>query len=165
MTFLSRRKGWGCDNIYGYELVLASGDIIYVTQASYPDLWLALKGGSNNFGIITRFDVTTFPSDGMWYSLLEYEYNDTILKAQTTAFSRFMEPVNFDDAAMMGMFLDYTSGIFSVRNALWYVDNVAKPPVYNGFTEIPNLGGVAEIATVAKVVDDFGENLPPSIPR
>jgi len=50
MTFLSRRHGFTCDNIHGYEVVLASGEVVYVTADSHPDLWLALKGGSNNFG-------------------------------------------------------------------------------------------------------------------
>lgn len=53
---LSRRHGWDCDDIYGYEVVLAGGEIIYAPMSSHPDpdLWLALKGGSNNFGIVTR---------------------------------------------------------------------------------------------------------------
>lgn len=165
MTFLARRQGWASDNIYGYEIVLASGEIAYVTEASHPDLWLALKGGSNNFGIITRFDVPTFASDGMWYSLLEYEYNDSVLEAQAQAFSRFMEPAHFDDGAMMGIFLDYAGGAHSIRDALWHVDSVTAPPAYRGFTDIPNKGGVAEISTVADVVDKFGANVPASTSR
>jgi FAD/FMN-containing dehydrogenase len=50
-----------CDNIIGYEIVLSSGSIIYATQTSHGDLWRALKGGSSNFGIVTRFDIRTFP--------------------------------------------------------------------------------------------------------
>ncbi|CAJ2504918.1 Uu.00g123120.m01.CDS01 [Anthostomella pinea] len=38
VTFLSRSHGFSCDNIYGYEVVLASGEIVYVTTSSYPDL-------------------------------------------------------------------------------------------------------------------------------
>ncbi|KAK1955991.1 FAD-binding domain-containing protein [Colletotrichum sublineola] len=165
MTFLARRHGWASDNIYGYEIVLASGEITHVTEASHPDLWLALKGGSNNFGIITRFDVPTFPSDGMWYNLVEYEYNDSVLEAQAQAFSRFMEPAHFDDGAMMGIFLDYAGGNHSIRDALWYADSVTAPPAYSGFTDIPNKGGVAKIASVADVVDEFGANIPPTTSR
>ncbi|EFX03777.1 FAD-binding domain containing protein [Grosmannia clavigera kw1407] len=165
LTFLSRRQGFACDNIYGYEIVLASGEVTYVTEASHAGLWLALKGGSNNFGIITRFDVLTFPSNRMWYSLLQYEYNNTVLEAQAQAFSRFMEPANFDSAAMMGIFIDYVGGAYSITDALWYADDVVMPPVYNGFTEIPNMGGVAELATVADVVDTFGANIPTATSR
>ncbi|KAI0103999.1 Glucooligosaccharide oxidase [Nemania sp. FL0031] len=160
ITFLSRKYGFSCDNIYGYELVLASGKVIYVTEASYPDLWIALKGGSNNFGIITRFDVGTFPSDGMLYRLLQYNYTDSVLNAQAQAFSNFMKPANYDPEAMMGLFLDYTGGVLSVSTALWYAEPVANPAVYNAFTKIPNTPIVSEIASVADVVTNFGEIIP-----
>lgn len=165
MTFLSRRHGFTCDNIHGYEVVLASGEVVYVTADSHPDLWLALKGGSNNFGIITRFDVATFPEDLMWQSVLSYNYSDSVLEAQAKAFSHFMEPANFDDAAMMGIFLDYVGGNFLVTDALWYAENVANPAVYDAFTEIPNLGGPSELLNVADAVDTFGAHIPSSAVR
>ena len=65
ITFLARQHGYSCDNVYGYEIVLAGGNVVYATESSYPDLWLALKGGSNNFGIITRFDMAAFPLHNM----------------------------------------------------------------------------------------------------
>ena len=30
------------------------------------DLFFALKGGSSNFGIVTRFDLQTFPGSKVW---------------------------------------------------------------------------------------------------
>ncbi|KAK7726255.1 hypothetical protein SLS53_007706 [Cytospora paraplurivora] len=65
---------FSCDNIYGFEVVLASGEVVYASETSHSDLWLALKGGSNYLGIVTRFDVATFPDDLMWYNLVEYNY-------------------------------------------------------------------------------------------
>lgn len=62
-NFLARRHGYSCDHIFGYEVVLASGQVVYASAASeHHDLWMALKGGSSNFGIITRYDMETFPS-------------------------------------------------------------------------------------------------------
>ena len=40
--------------------MLANGTIVNVNRDNYPDLWLSLKGGSNNFGIVTAFEVETF---------------------------------------------------------------------------------------------------------
>ncbi|KAL3449126.1 hypothetical protein BJX65DRAFT_306191 [Aspergillus insuetus] len=59
ISFLSRRYGWALDNVANYELVLANGTITDVNQSSHPDLFFALRGGGNNFGIITRFDFET----------------------------------------------------------------------------------------------------------
>ncbi|KAL4880336.1 hypothetical protein BJY04DRAFT_191638 [Aspergillus karnatakaensis] len=60
MSFLSRRHGWALDNVRNYELVLANGTIANVNKTSSPDLFFALRGGGNNFGIVTRFDFETF---------------------------------------------------------------------------------------------------------
>ncbi|KAL6238475.1 hypothetical protein BDW75DRAFT_201416 [Aspergillus navahoensis] len=165
ITFSSREHGFSCDNIYGYEVVLGNGQVIYADQRSHPDLWLALKGGSNNFGIITRFDVATIPQGKMWYSHLHYNYTDSALQAHAEAFSEFMKPENHDGAAMMGVFLDYLGGQFLLHDALWYTREVENPAVYDRFTEIPNLGGVAELATVDNVVDKFGDDIPAQVER
>jgi FAD/FMN-containing dehydrogenase len=66
ISFLSGRHGWACDGVRNYELVSASGDILDVNYTSYPDLYWALRGGGNNFGIVTRFDLETFPQGQMW---------------------------------------------------------------------------------------------------
>jgi len=160
ITFHSRERGFSCDNIYGYEVVLGSGQVIYADESSHPDLWLALKGGSNNFGIITRFDVATIPQGNMWYSFLSYNYTNTTLWAHAKAFSDFMKPENFDAAAMMGVFLDYAGGAFILSDAMWYTKDVEKPAVYDAFTKIPNLGGVSMLNTTDNVVELFGENIP-----
>jgi hypothetical protein len=46
------------------QVVLADGTIVNANSQEYPDLHRALKGGSNNFGIVTRFDVKVFRHDG-----------------------------------------------------------------------------------------------------
>lgn len=160
ITFHARERGFSCDNVYGYEVVLGSGEVIYVDEGSHPDLWVALKGGSNNFGIITRFDVATIAQGNMWYSLLSYNYTNATLWAHAKAFSDFMKPKNFDSAAMMGVFLVYTGGELLLSDSMWYTKDVEKPAVYDAFTEIPNLGGVAELNTTDNVVELFGQNIP-----
>lgn len=49
-----------------YEVVLADGRIITADRATNTDLLRALKGGSNNFGIVTSFTMPTMPSDRIW---------------------------------------------------------------------------------------------------
>ncbi|KAH3940844.1 hypothetical protein HBI56_066130 [Parastagonospora nodorum] len=65
-SFFSGLYGFGCDNVANFEVVLASGDIINANSSSHRDLWIALKGGSGNFGIVTRFDMYTFPAHDLW---------------------------------------------------------------------------------------------------
>ncbi|KAJ5736907.1 Bifunctional solanapyrone synthase [Penicillium malachiteum] len=140
ISHLSRRYGWACDNVLGYEVVLASGEIVYATASSHPDLWIALKGGSINFGIVARVDVVTRPLGAMWGGTLIFEYSPILLDTQAKAFSEFMSPENFDDAADMfvALFFINPGGIYAAGNVLYYGEPIANPPVYQPFSSIPS---------------------------
>lgn len=49
-----------------FEVVLANGTISNVGYDSHPDLFFALRGGGNQFGIVTRFDLNTYPQGPVW---------------------------------------------------------------------------------------------------
>lgn len=157
-----------CDNIYGYEIVLASGEIVYATAGSYSDLWLALKGGSNNFGIVTRIDVPTWSLGQMWGGGLSFNYTPEVLDAHAKAFSGFMNPENFDDAADMGVALVFQNPgpVYVVGNSLFYVKPVVNPPVYQPFTSIPNpIGTSLRLTNVSDLAIEAGGTLPPDTRR
>lgn len=59
-----------CANVISYEIVLASGTVTTASETTNPDLWRALKGGSNNFGIVTRFTTRAFPCLGIWSGMI-----------------------------------------------------------------------------------------------
>lgn len=42
------------DQVVNYEVVLADGSIVEANATTNSDLFRALKGGSNNFGIVSR---------------------------------------------------------------------------------------------------------------
>ena len=102
-SFWSSRRGFACDNVVNYEVVLADGAIVSANIKENKDLFKALKGGSSNFGIVTRFDMETFegPIDGLWGGLvfLEYTHKDAALEQ----FSSFidMNRENLDDSETM----------------------------------------------------------------
>ncbi|PMD44738.1 FAD binding domain-containing protein [Hyaloscypha variabilis F] len=66
ISHLSRRYGWAMDNVKNFEVVLANGSIANINLDSAPDLFWALRGGGNNFGIVTRFDLQTYPQGPGW---------------------------------------------------------------------------------------------------
>ena len=61
INYFGNRVGWSADAVVRYEVVLANSSVVEVSANSYADLFWALKGGNNNFGIVTRFDVKTLP--------------------------------------------------------------------------------------------------------
>jgi FAD/FMN-containing dehydrogenase len=58
--------GSACDNVAEWEVVLAKGNILNDNAISHTDFWTALKEGSGNFGIVTRFYMYTFPAHDLW---------------------------------------------------------------------------------------------------
>ncbi|KAF2130183.1 FAD-binding domain-containing protein [Dothidotthia symphoricarpi CBS 119687] len=70
LSFLSPRCGFVCSNIIEYEVVLADGSLVVASSINNPDLWRALKGGSNNFGIVTSFTARSFPLPQIWAGFL-----------------------------------------------------------------------------------------------
>lgn len=66
MSYFSYAHGFVCDNVVNYEVVLASGEVVNANADTHKDLWIALKGGGNNFGIVTRFDLRVFEQGQLW---------------------------------------------------------------------------------------------------
>ncbi|CAG8960007.1 hypothetical protein HYFRA_00013195 [Hymenoscyphus fraxineus] len=70
ISFFTPRFGLVCSNVISYEVLLASGSLIKASESTHPDLWRALKGGGNNFGIVTSFTVKCFPCADIWSGFL-----------------------------------------------------------------------------------------------
>ncbi|KAK8108091.1 uncharacterized protein PG998_010104 [Apiospora kogelbergensis] len=72
LSFFSSRESFICDNVVNFEVVVASGEILNANAQENPDLWISLRGGGNNLGIITRFDFSTFKQESMYAGMVFY---------------------------------------------------------------------------------------------
>ena len=59
--WLSRKYGMTIDNLESAEVVVATGEIVRANANDHPDLFWALRGGSGNFGVVTRFEFRLHP--------------------------------------------------------------------------------------------------------
>ncbi|KAJ0159732.1 Bifunctional solanapyrone synthase [Colletotrichum tanaceti] len=82
-SYYTGRMGFGADSVKNYEVVLADGTVVQANQASNPDLYKALKGGSSNFGIVTRFDMEALPADDLYTGihLMTKDNSDRVVDA------------------------------------------------------------------------------------
>ncbi|KAI9925784.1 hypothetical protein MW887_005590 [Aspergillus wentii] len=63
LSFLSSQYGWAANNVMNFEVVLANSTIVNANAKENTDLFAALKGGGNNFGIVTSYTLQTHPQD------------------------------------------------------------------------------------------------------
>ena len=54
--WLSRKYGMTIDNLESAEVVTAAGEVVRANATEHPDLFWAIRGGSGNFGVVTRFE-------------------------------------------------------------------------------------------------------------
>ena len=90
ISYYSGQHGWAANSIKNYEIVTADSKVQNANDTHNTDLFWALKGGSNNFGIVTRFDVETYPGHDAYAGTLEFE--PTSVQDFVGALRRFVEP-------------------------------------------------------------------------
>lgn len=76
LAYFSGTYGLACDNVKNFEVVLADGTIRNVNTQSEPDLYWALRGGSNNFAVVTRYDLDAIPIQDFWAGGLNFNVSE-----------------------------------------------------------------------------------------
>ncbi|KAH8805327.1 putative FAD-binding oxidoreductase [Xylogone sp. PMI_703] len=71
--YLINKYGFAMDNACSYDVVLGNGTQVAVNSKSNPDLFWALKGGANNFGIVTKFTIKTLPIPYISTTIQEFD--------------------------------------------------------------------------------------------
>lgn len=137
ISFFSAEHGLICDNVVEFEVVLADGSIASASKKSHPDLFTVLKGGNNNFGIVTRFDFRTFSYRGLWGGLVVYPASTIV--AQFKALVNFANNVgqNIKGAAIVIAAYESAVGDDFVLNAYDYAEPTMRPEAYSEFLAIP----------------------------
>jgi hypothetical protein len=133
------------------EVVLANGEKVYASAQSYPDLFKALKGGSNNFGVVVSFDLQTFPQGDFFGGTRIFQI-DT-LSQQLQAFNTFMQPANFDEksTAISGYIYDGAIGAQLVSVEVEYSSPVSDPVALQPFLNIS--GAVQDTMRISTLLD------------
>ncbi|KAH8096638.1 hypothetical protein BXZ70DRAFT_327739 [Cristinia sonorae] len=121
----SNRYGLGIDNIVAIEIVTPDGRARRVSLQREPDLFQALRGGGNNFGIVTKFTVRTFaqnPTYGAYFLIM-----GSRAEAFKKAMVEYVENEERQEACVVAAFRhelvrgkadpEYTISIFCVYDA------------------------------------------------
>ncbi|KAG6333932.1 hypothetical protein ID866_5154 [Astraeus odoratus] len=132
-SWLTNQYGLTIDNVEAYELVLPNGTIASVTQSSYSDLFFALKGGFNNFGIVTRFTLKAFPQ-GEGGAIVFLGSADEV----TTATANFSANSTDPKASIITTY-NYLFGLPAISAILFYDGPSPPAGIFDEFLAIPYL--------------------------
>ncbi|KAK7430977.1 hypothetical protein QQZ08_002507 [Neonectria magnoliae] len=101
LSYLSQQHGWAMSSILEMEVVLANGTIVTAFETSNPDLFKALKGGGNNFGIVTSFLLRAYKQGQVYGGNLYFTRSEATDAALLKALRDFTEHNTDDRAAII----------------------------------------------------------------
>lgn len=138
ISFLSGSRGLACDNVAAFEVVLADGRIVQASKTVNADLFWALKGGANNFGIVTNIRMEAVRSRPVWGGLTMMS-PETIPQA-AEALVDFTSRVHEDVDSNLMCIVEYRpeSKHIALRAYLVQTAGVETAPAYSRWLQLPS---------------------------
>ncbi|KAG7093432.1 hypothetical protein E1B28_007111 [Marasmius oreades] len=158
ISFLTPKHGFGSDNIVNYEIVLANGSIVNANVNDHADLYWALKLGSTNFGIVTRFDMATFPQGQAWGGSQFYAIDDA--RALLEKLVTFTKNLVQDPKGFFGLTLVWNAAQqnYIVWTLQTYLDPIPFPPsLWSNFEEVKPLIDTTGVKSLMDITEEFQE--------
>lgn len=146
-NFHAASHGLACDNVRSFEVVLADGAVVDANATQNADLWRALKGGSGNLGLVTRFDMDAIafadPSGAtdIWGGLVSYDAaaaGDAVVDA-LVAFVDGVESDHNSSCLVLWAYAPELGGGTTLMASLDNTANVAYAPAFDGYLSAPGV--------------------------
>jgi hypothetical protein len=151
----STRTGFACDSVTEFQVVLASGEIAHANAQENADLFWGLKGGLNNFGIVTSMKMKTIKSGKIWGGITYY---------MPDAFSQVLREVcdfvqnETDQDTHIMCSIGYGFGHQAVSCIMYSTQGEENPPSLRRFTSIePQIKQMCSMRVATQL--EFGEEL------
>lgn len=162
ISFFSNIYGWACDNVASFEVVTASGIIVTASPTSYSDLYWALRGGGNNFGIVTKFNLNAFslPGGKMWGGSRIHTTDQ--FPAVIDAFYNLgiNSPKDPNAAQIMSFAYAQSVGLDLASAELQYAKPVENAPIFAEYLAIPPMIVDTSIRTLTDLTEHFNASNP-----
>ncbi|EPS94063.1 hypothetical protein FOMPIDRAFT_1020237 [Fomitopsis schrenkii] len=135
-SWLTNQYGLALDTVRAFELVLPNGTVTNVTESTYPDLFWGLKGGYNNYGIVTTFTLQTYPQSQVWggQMIVLGQFVDQVNRATANFAANVTDP-----KAQIITTYDYEQGTLLATLMLFYDAPEQPADIFDEFMAIPAL--------------------------
>ncbi|KAK2042422.1 FAD-binding domain-containing protein [Colletotrichum somersetense] len=166
LSHFSGQNGWACDNVRNYEVVLANGSVVDVSHSTHPDLYRALRGGGNSFGVVTRFDLDLFVQGPLWGGLHVWPLLLSVTSALADAFVEFAHDAPADPNVSLFAGLGYMQGGFAWAVGQYDALGREEPPIFAAFRDDVETYGAAKMVSTARLtsLSDLADELNQSEP-
>lgn len=152
-SWKSNQFGLLIDTLVELELVLPSGELVHVTNASEPDLFFGLKGGLNNFGIVTSITVQAHKQTEVFGGLLTYSIDTS--EAFNDAVADFSLN-NTDPKAQMVVVYTSNGTLFQNQILLFYDAPTPPTEVFDKVLAIPTVTSDVKTRSFVDMMSTFG---------
>lgn len=137
----------------------ATGGVLTVDQETEPDLYWALRGGGNNFGVVTRFDLATYPQGSLFGGAVNYLATPNNSLSMFNAFAHFADNVVDNPKAALILASAYVAATATwlFANDYEYADpTLTPPPIFEEFLSIePQISSTLRIATLSDLAAEL----------
>jgi hypothetical protein len=164
ISFFSPQRGFACDSVTNFRIVLANGKITDANATSNSDLFAALKGGTNNFGVVTRFDFKTFPQGQLWGGSIVYP--NTTFSQLAAAITETKQPRNFDPYQALEASFVYLGRLqtFLGVASLFYSKPVVNATSLKSFTSIqPQISNSMRLSSAVQLAKEVSSQSTPNL--
>ena len=160
ISFYGNERGFACDDVVNFEIVLADGTIQIANNQTNPDLFFALKGGSSNFGIVTQFDLATFPGPKVWAGVytVEEAHIPTLLEATANYAINSTDPKSACIPAVLA-----TNPPVGATIIFYNGDSGTNSADLQPFTNIPGIGSTLGPKSLKDFADETAAVIVPNI--
>jgi hypothetical protein len=161
ISHFANAYGWACDNVESFEVVTASGIIVTASATNFPDLYWALRGGGNNFGIVTKFNMMTFVQGAMWggqRAHVESEWDKVF-----DAYYNLAKNAAKDTKQAQIVSFALQAGNKIAAEDLEYSDPTPWPPVFDEWRAIPSIVDGTQIANMSVMAQTLGAGAPDGV--
>ncbi|TFY74702.1 hypothetical protein EWM64_g9309, partial [Hericium alpestre] len=133
-SWKTNQYGLTVDTVQAFELVLPNGTVTTVTEAN-DDLWFGLRGGFNNFGIVTKFTLKTVPQGQVWGGLITITADQ--LDKLNVAVAKYSANVTDPKAAILPTY-NFVLGEPGVSLIVFYDAPTPPDGIFDDFLDIPH---------------------------
>ncbi|KAG8356549.1 hypothetical protein FVEN_g5708 [Fusarium venenatum] len=157
-SFHSNVRGFGCNQVVNFEVVLADGRIVNANKNENPDLWKSLKGGSGNLGFVTRIDQRVVESNQIWAGFIFFDpsQRDVIFEK----YIDFVENNDKDLASQLIVSMRWDGEQYILVSVVSNSNAIEAPTSFSDLLRVSSISNTTAKGKIADVMAQFTGSTP-----